>query len=328
MPAPQTRVETIIRPLVKSDLDAADRIVRIAFGTFLGLPDPAAFMGDANYAHTRWQADPSAAIGAEHNGKLIGSNFATNWGSFGFFGPLTVEPEHWNRGIAQQLLGPTMEIFRRWGNRHLGLYTFPGSTKHMLLYQKFGFWPRDLLANIARSVPEMPQASDLAADSETTLFSDAKAEELPGLFSACRQVTDANFEGLDVQREIRAVCEQRLGDTVLVWDNSKLAAFAVCHCGPGSEAGSGVCYIKFAAVCPGSGAADSHFRRLLDRVATFASASRAKKIIAGVNLARREAFQALLNAGFRVESQGIAMETGDASSGYNRRDAYILDDWR
>jgi hypothetical protein len=146
------------------------------------------------------------------------------------------------------------------------------------------------------------------------------------LLSACRQVTDANFEGLDVQREIRAVLEQRLGDTVLVWEGSKLAAFAVCHCGPGSEAGSGVCYIKFAAARPGT-AAVSHFRRLLDRVTAFA-ASRAQKITAGVNLARRQAFQSLLNAGFRAESQGIAMETGDASSGYNRRDTFILDDWR
>ncbi len=323
----QTRVEALIRPLAESDLGAADRIVRVAFGTFLGLPDPTLFMGDANYAHARWKADPTAALGAEHNGRLIGSNFATNWGSFGFFGPLTVEPEYWNRGIAQQLLGPTMDIFRRWGNRHLGLYTFPGSSKHMLLYQKFGFWPRDLVANVAKNVPATPQASDVAADSESSLFSEAGPDELPDFFAACREVTDANFEGLDVQREIRAVSEQRLGDTVLVWDDSKLAAFAVCHAGAGSEAGSGVCYIKFAAVRPGARSA-VNFQRLLDRVAAFAVAARAQKITAGVNLARREAFQALLNAGFRVESQGIAMETGDASSGYNRRGAYILDDWR
>lgn len=326
MPAPQTSDDVIVRPLVKSDLDAVDKIVRVAFGTFLGLSDPAAFMGDANYAHTRWQADPTAAIGAEHNGRLIGSNFATNWGSFGFFGPLTVAPEYWDRGIAQQLLGPTIEMFRRWGNRHCGLYTFPGSTKHMRLYQKFGFWPRDLVANVARSVPATPPATNSVADSEISLFSKARTEELRDLLSACRQVTDANFEGLDVQREIRAVLEQRLGETVLVWDGSKLAAFAVCHCGRGSEAGSGVCYIKFAAVRPGTGA-EARFQSLLDRVAAFA-APRAQKITAGVNLARREAFQALLNAGFRVESQGIAMETGSASSGYNRSDAYILDDWR
>jgi len=179
------------------------------------------------------------------------------------------------------------------------------------------------VANVAKNVGTTPQA----ADSETSLFSEVKPGELPGFFAACREVTDANFEGLDVQREVRAVSEQHLGDTVLVWDDSKLAAFAVCHIGAGSEAGSGVCYVKFAAVRPGARAAVS-FQRLLNGVAAFAAASRAQKITAGVNLARREAFQALLNAGIRVESQGIAMETGDASSGYNRRGAYILDDWR
>jgi hypothetical protein len=215
-----------------------------------------------------------------------------------------------------------MEIFRRWGNRHLGLYTFPSSSKHMRLYQKFGFWPRDLVANVAKGVPATPQA-----DSEASLFSQAKVEERPSFLAACREVTNANFDGLDVQREIRAVSEQRLGDTVLVWDDSKLAAFAVCHSGPGSEAGSGVCYIKFAAVRPGTRAA-RNLARLLHKVAAFAAASQAQKITAGVNLARRESFQSLLEAGFRVESQGIAMETGDASSGYNHARTFILDDWR
>jgi hypothetical protein len=32
--------------------------------------------------------------------------------------------------------------------------------------------------------------------------------------------------------------------------------------------------------------------------------------------------------GFRTQNQGVAMETGDASAGYNRADVYILDDWR
>jgi len=35
-----------IRPLEKPDLPEADRIFRVAFGTFLGLPDPQAFGGD------------------------------------------------------------------------------------------------------------------------------------------------------------------------------------------------------------------------------------------------------------------------------------------
>jgi hypothetical protein len=36
----------------------------------------------------------------------------------------------------------------------------------------------------------------------------------------------------------------------------------------------------------------------------------------------------MLANGFRPGMQGVAMETGDASSGYNRSDVYILDDWR
>ena len=56
--------------------------------------------------------------------------------------------------------------------------------------------------------------------------------------------------GLDVRAEISSVEAQKLGDTVLLWDDSQLAGLAVCHSGAGSEAGSGKCYMKFAAVRP------------------------------------------------------------------------------
>jgi len=322
MATPQTQTEILVRPLVESDLPAADRVIRLAFGTFLGMPDPSAFMGDASVAKTRWLTDPGAVLAAEHNGNIVGSNFATNWGSFGFFGPLTVAPEYWNRGVAQQLLAPTMEIFRRWGNRHLGLYTFPHSPKHMALYQKFGFWPRDLVVNFSKTVdPALAQPSDVSR------FSKSKPAERGALIAACREITDAIFDGLDVQREIRAVAEQNLGDTILVWDSSRLSAFAVCHVGAGTEAGSGVCYVKFAAVRLGPRAADN-FIRLLRGVEAFAASRHVPKVTGDVNVARREAFRAMLDSGFRPERNGVAMETGDASSGYNRAGVYIIDDWR
>src|SRR5258708_17418039 len=104
-----------IRPLRKQDLPAADRIMRLAFGTFLGMPDPLKFMGDADYAQTRWLADPSAAFAAEVAGELVGTNFATRWGSVGVFGPLTIRPALWDPGLAQPLLAPTMDLFVPWG---------------------------------------------------------------------------------------------------------------------------------------------------------------------------------------------------------------------
>jgi hypothetical protein len=64
----------------RTDIPEADRIMRLAFGTFLGLPNPLSFMGDAGYVRTRYISNPSAALVAEVNSILAGSNFALNWG--------------------------------------------------------------------------------------------------------------------------------------------------------------------------------------------------------------------------------------------------------
>ena len=134
-----------------NELEEADRIVRLAFGTFLGLPNPLDFMGDRNFMAPRWRSANVKVIAARESGRLIGSNVVTRWGSFGFFGPLTVLPEYWDRGVAQRLLEATMTIFDRWGVRHTGLFTFAHSAKHVGLYQKFGYWPRYLTAIMTRT---------------------------------------------------------------------------------------------------------------------------------------------------------------------------------
>ena len=152
-PSPTTELSNVsIRPMQEADLVEARRIFRMAFGTFLGAPDPETFAADREYIFTRWRAHPEAALVAEVKGTVAGSNFATNWGSFGFFGPLTVRPDLWNQHIAQKLLGPTLDLFEKWGVREAGLYTFAHSPKHIGLYQKFGFWPRFLTALMSKDV--------------------------------------------------------------------------------------------------------------------------------------------------------------------------------
>src|SRR5438270_13246767 len=95
-----------VRLLREDELASADRIFRLAFGTFLGLPDPLQFAGDRDYIRPRWRANPEAAFAAELNGELAGSNFVVNWGSVGFFGPITIRPELWDKGIGKSLLEP------------------------------------------------------------------------------------------------------------------------------------------------------------------------------------------------------------------------------
>src|SRR5512135_1135654 len=151
-----------VRLLKESDLPLADRIFRLAFGTFTGLPDPLQWAGDIDKVRSRWLAEPTAAFGAEADGVLVGSNFVTGWGSVGFFGPLTVHPDFWDRGVAQQLLEPTLALFDTWNCRHTGLYTFSHSPKHLGLYQKFGFWPRDLTAIMTLTVRPLAPGADVS----------------------------------------------------------------------------------------------------------------------------------------------------------------------
>lgn len=73
-------------------------------------------------------------------------------GSVGFFGPITVHPDLWDRGIGKQLIAPAMECFDRWHVTHAGLFTFAQSPKHIGLYQHYGFLPRFLTAIMSKPV--------------------------------------------------------------------------------------------------------------------------------------------------------------------------------
>lgn len=311
------KADILVRPLQESDLPAADQTMRMAFGTFLGLPDPMMFMGDANFVKTRWQADPAAAFGAEVGGEFAGSNFASNWGSVGFFGPLTIRPDYWDQGVGKRLMEPVMECFAKWGTKHAGLFTFAHSPKHLGLYQKFGFSPRFLTAVMSKPIVQSDHAAQWSAFSES---------ERETTLATCRKLTDAVYEGLDVTREIKAVADQNLGETVLLWDGSNLNGLAVCHCGPNTEAGSGSCYIKFGAVRSGADAARA-FEMLLDACEDMAASRGLSRIVAGVNTARQEAYAQMRARAFRTDIQGVAMHRPN-EPGYNRPGVYLIDDWR
>lgn len=66
-----------------------------------------AIFGDADYIRTRFMANQPV------NGELEGSNFVANWRSVGIFGPLTIRPDLWDKGIAKQVLKSTMDYFER-----------------------------------------------------------------------------------------------------------------------------------------------------------------------------------------------------------------------
>ena len=314
-----TTLPVSVRGLTVDDVRAADRIFRLAFGTYLGVPEPKTFAGDADIIGTRLRAG-NTGIGAFHAANdLIGSNIVSEWGSVGFLGPLTTRPDLWDQGIAKKLLEPTVALFDERGTRLAGLFTFAQSVKHVGLYQRFGFWPQYLT-----SVFELNVSGTSTSIRPWEAFSDAS--RVDDALAGCRTVADTIYDGLDVSREIMAVIDQQLGETVLLADDAGIEAFAVCHIGPSTEAGSNRCYVKVAAVRPGPNARRS-FGDLLDACEDLAVRRGTGIVTLGANTARWEAYTELQRRGYRAQMNGVIM-TRPKDYGYNRPGVYMIDDWR
>jgi N-acetylglutamate synthase-like GNAT family acetyltransferase len=300
--------------MADDDVESADRVMRLAFGTIRGLADPSAAFGDRDLVRARFRAAPDCAWVADVDGEVVGSVLATRWGSFGFLGPLTVHPDLWDQGVGTRLLEPVLEAFTRWEVRQAGLFTFADSPKHLGLYQKHGFWPGSLTVVAAKPVRAAAAGS-------------ASAHRGVDLLDEIAVLTDQVFPGLDVRREIVVAAELGLGDTVGVHDEDALAGIAVCHCGPGSEAGSGTCYVKFGAVRPGEGAGE-RFERLLDACESFAAESGVGRLVAGVDTGRLDAYRRLLARGFLAEQIGLSMWLRPEEPRFDTPAHYVLDDLR
>ena len=304
-----------IRPMAARDVAEAAAISRLAFGTFLKAPDLATFRSDTAAVETRFVTEPELALVAEAEGRLVGSIMGMGWGSQLALGPLSVHPDFWGRGVARRLTAAFLELPIVRAAPLVSLYTMPASTMHLRLYESFGFASHHLTAIMEKP----PQASG-----EARLFSALLGDARAAALAQCGAVADAVLPGLDLSRQISAVAEQQLGETVLVDGAGELAGFAVCHIGRGTEAGEGTLYVKAAMARPGAAEA---FERLLDGIEGLAASRGLARIVAGVNAARRDAYRRMTARGFRTALTGVAMQRPD-ETGTLRADAYVIDDWR
>jgi len=300
--------------------------MRSALGPAIGLPQPDPVTGDTGYVRPRFRAAPNTAFAAEVEGSVVGSNFATRWGTFACCGPLTVRRDLWDQDIPQKLLEPVLDLFDRWNTRLAGLFTFADNTKQHALYEKMGFRKRELTLVGTKSIEAKAHFAGAAERKGWSTFSDAPASKRESLLLECRTVAETVFPGLDLKSEIAATTKHELGDSILVRDDAGLAAFAVCHVGRGSEAGNGNCYVKFGAARSGL-RAEQNFERLLQAIEAFAREREARMLVAGVNTARTAAYKKFAMSGFREGIAGFAMLRPN-QAGFNRPEAYVLDDWR
>jgi GNAT superfamily N-acetyltransferase len=300
-----------------SDLDAADRVHRIAFGTRFGLPDPSKFRGDAQVVRTRFATDPETTVVVELDGTIVGGACAMDWGSVFVVGPVFVHPTQAGHGLARLLVSNMLALADRRRATLTVLFTFPESATHLRLYESFGFAPRTL-------IPILTKPPDATSRSSGPLFSQLSRTEQDAAVASLARLTNMNFLGLDLSQEIRAVTRLGMGDTILIGEPGDPRGLAICHYGPGGEGGTGTLFVKFAAVRPN---AATDFAQLLDACEALANSIQAQRIVAGTNAARTGAYRILRERGFRASLVGVAMHRPDGP-GYDRPDVFAIDDWR
>ena len=304
-----------ISSLQESELQEAENLLKLAFGTFKQLPNPLEFGQGAQYS-SRWYRDSSSVIAAKLTDQLIGYVMLANWGSFGNLGPIVVHPNYWNQGIASQLMQSAENKFAQWKTRQMGLSTFANSPKHVYLYGKFGYQPRFLIALMVK--PITPTRQSLKAQRYSQLATEQQAESLREAY----WLTDSIYAGLDLSSEIKVVEKCCLGDTIFLWNDGGLTGLAICHYEKKSEAQKNSCYIKFAAA-----KSPNAFEQLVDECEILASNVFMISLVAGVDTACEDAYQRMLARKYKIQTFMLSMYKPNQPS-YTRQETYIIDDRR
>ena len=322
-----------VRRVKKGDLSRMREVVESAFGDFferqLGTR-PRQVFGGAQYVHHRWLMEPWGCFVAEENeGKIVGVSVAVCWGTLGLFGPVAVLTPYQNQKVAQQLVRAAQGFFDENRVTLQGVVTFPYSPKHLVLYQKFDFKPRALVAITARSLERRdPAPTEKLARGVPGLrrFSTYEEGKKKGLLARLKTLTGRIYRGLDLTKEIEIVDGLALGDTLILEKDSAVLGFAICHTPGVSEAPQGALYVKFLAIDPARRRPE-HFVQLLGACEDFGVNAACQRIIAPVYTGYWRAYQTLLASGYHVDMLMLRMKRGKADD-YEREEDFVLDDWR
>ena len=310
-----------IRALREADLPDAERVFRRAFGAYRGLSDPLSYTGDANRTKTRFRIDPEGAFAATVEGRLAAVLFAAGWGSFGYFGPLAVEPALWNAGVGRLLIDAAMELFTARGHTLTGLYTMPESPKHLALYGRYGYLPRFLseiteksLGGPAGQTPSFTRLSTLAPEGRN------------GAETALADLTGSFYEGLDLTSEARGIVDNGLGDALMLEGSGGVEGMALCHVGPGTEAPGGTLFVKFSAVRKGRGGGRV-FGALVRAWEGYARERGLIKVAVTVNTSHPATSTVLKELGYVPRMHGVQMVRPN-TAGFDRPGIHLTSDWR
>ena len=338
---PQGRLPKVqIRRVRKGDLSKVRDVMEQTFGDFLerqlGTRPRQAF-GGAQYVHHRWLMEPwGCFVAEEDSSKIVGAALAVTWGTVGILGPVAVLTHYHNQTIGQQLIRAAQDFFDENKATLHGCVTYPTSPKHLYLYHKFGYRPKQLTAIMSRAIDRGPaRVSPLAAKAGAAVakaaltmrrFSTLEEAKKKAALLRIHKITNAVCRGLDLAKEIEIVDGLALGDTVLLERGRDLIGFAICHSPGVSEAPAGALYVKYLAIDPPHRKPE-HLEQFVGLIEGLGQELGVQRVILPVYARYWAAYNVLVQCGYQIDFTMVRMQRGKAED-YEDPTDLVLDDWR
>ena len=330
-----------IRRVKKGDLSRIRDVIEQTFADFLerqmGTRPRQAF-GGAQYVHHRWLMEPWGCFVAEEDGaKIVGAVLAVNWGSVGLLGPVAVLTNYQNQSIGQQLIRAVEDFFEENKVQLHGTVTYPASPKHLFLYHRFGYRPKQLTAVMTRvldrpssarppaPVPSLKPAPKAPSDT-VRKYSTLDEGKKKAALARLHKITNGVCRGLDLAKEIEIVDGLALGDTLLLERGRDLLGFCVYHAPGVSEAPAGALYVKFLAIDPAQKKVE-HLEQFVAAIEELAHELGVSRVILPVYMKYHTAYSTLIRCGYQIEFTMVRMQRGKQED-YEDPTHLVLDDWR
>ena len=258
-------------------------------------------------------AADGAMVWHDGAGAVAAFNMVHRSGVEGWMGPLAVRPDRQGEGLGAVIVRAGIQWLEQQGARTIGLETMPRTIENIGFYSRLGFRPGHLTVTMTREL----EASRRSGGERLSRSAGGAGLE------ACCALTADLVPGVDFSRELQLTLEHGLGDVTLLAGDDGLLGFALWHSTPLAEGRQ-----KDEARVLKLVARDLDvFQRLMRTVEAQAGAERAHRITVRCQTAYREAYGALVAAGYRVHWTDLRMTLDGKAERPAKEGGVVFSNW-
>lgn len=258
-------------------------------------------------------AADGAMVWHDGGGAVAAFNMVHRSGVEGWMGPLAVRPDRQGQGLGGTIVRAAIGWLEERGARVVGLETMPRTIDNIGFYSRLGFRPGHLTVSMTREIETAPAGAGERL---------SRGPRESGL-RACCALTAELAPGVDFTRELLLTLEHGLGDVTMVVEGGGLTGFALWHSAPLAEGRprDEARVLKLVARDLVT------FRRLVRAVEADAAEARARRLAIRCQTAYRDAYAALVDAGYRVHWTDLRMTLDGKAERAARGDGVMFSNW-